>query len=50
MFGKNRNAKSTEELARNFVRAQTARVADLLETLTDLGQARKLSDDRYTTG
>jgi hypothetical protein len=41
---------TAEELARSFARAQTNRVADLLETLTDLGQARKLEDGRYTAG
>jgi hypothetical protein len=41
---------TAEELARSFTRARTNRIADLLETLTDLGQARKLGDDRYFMG
>jgi len=41
---------TAEELARSFTRAQTNRVADLLETLVTLGQARKLDGVRYTVG
>ncbi len=41
---------TAEQLARNFARARTDRVADLLETLVTLGQARKLEDGRYTSG
>jgi hypothetical protein len=41
---------TAEQLARNFARARTDRVADLLETLVTLGQARKLKDGRYTAG
>jgi hypothetical protein len=39
---------TAEQLARSFTRAQTSRVADLLETLATLGQARKLEDGRYS--
>ena len=38
---------TSEELARTFTRARTARVADLLETLAALGQARQMDDGRY---
>ncbi len=41
---------TAEQLARTFNRANTNRVADLLETLATLGQARQLEDGRYTTG
>jgi hypothetical protein len=41
---------TAEEFARTFSRARTDRVADLLETLTNLGQARQLDDGRYTSG
>ncbi len=41
---------TAEELARTFTRARTARVADLLETLAALGQARPLGDGRYSVG
>ncbi len=41
---------TAEELARTFTRARTDRVAELLETLAALGQARKMDDGRYTTG
>jgi hypothetical protein len=41
---------TAEQLARNFARARTDRVADLLETLVTLGQARTLEDGRYTVG
>ncbi|MCF7848437.1 MAG: hypothetical protein K9M45_06265, partial [Kiritimatiellales bacterium] len=41
---------TAEELARTFTRARTDRVADLLETLATLGQARKLEDGRYSAG
>lgn len=36
-----------ETLARQFTRANKARVGDLLETLASLGQARRLPDGRY---
>jgi hypothetical protein len=38
---------TSEQLARTFVRGQTKRVAELLETLVSLGQARELADGRY---
>ncbi|MFA6173950.1 MAG: DNA methyltransferase [Kiritimatiellales bacterium] len=41
---------TAEELARSFARARTDRVADLLETLVTLGQARQLEDGRYSAG
>jgi len=41
---------TAEELARTFARARTDRVADLLETLAALGQARKMDDGRYSAG
>ncbi|MEA2068416.1 MAG: class I SAM-dependent DNA methyltransferase, partial [Verrucomicrobiota bacterium] len=41
---------TAEELARTFSRARTDRVADLLETLAALGQARLLGDGRYSVG
>jgi len=39
-----------KELARTFTRARTDRVADLLETLAALGQARRMDDGRYLVG
>ncbi len=39
---------ATDTLAARFKRAQTERVAELLETLVIVGQARKLPDGRYT--
>ena len=36
-----------EELARTFSGARSDRVADLLDTLASLGQARRLEDGRY---
>ena len=36
-----------EQLARTFVRGQSKRVAELLETLVSLGQARALDEGRY---
>ena len=44
------NPVTPEELARTFTRARTDRVADLLETLATLNQARKLNDGRYLVG
>ena len=41
---------TAEQLARRFTRAQTQRVADLLETLATLGQAQKMEDGRYSAG
>jgi len=41
---------TAEELARTFTRARTDRVADLLETLAALGQARQMDDGRYSAG
>jgi len=41
---------TAEQLARTFSRARTDRVADLLETLAALGQARKMDDGRYLAG
>jgi len=41
---------TAEELARTFTRARTDRVADLLETLAALGQARRMDDGRYLAG
>ncbi len=38
-----------EELARTFSGARTDRVADLLDTLASLGQARRVEDGRYAT-
>ena len=38
-----------EELARSFTRSRADRVAELLETLTALGQARALDDGRYVS-
>ncbi len=38
---------TAEQLARTFVRGQSKRVAELLETLVSLGQARALDDGRY---
>jgi type I restriction-modification system DNA methylase subunit len=40
---------TAEQLARNFSRAQTKRVADLLETLATLGQAQRMDGGRYAT-
>jgi hypothetical protein len=39
--------RTPDQLARTFHRAPTARVADLLETLASLGQARAVADGRY---
>jgi len=39
---------TAEQLARTFNRAQTKRVADLLETLATLGQAQKMDGGRYS--
>ena len=39
-----------DELARPFTRARTDRVADLLETLAALGQARRMDDGRHSAG
>ncbi len=39
---------TTDNLTARFKRAQTDRVAELLETLVIVGQARKLPDGRYT--
>jgi hypothetical protein len=36
-----------DQLARSFQRARVDRVADLLETLVSLGQAREVADGRY---
>ena len=41
---------SADAIARQFTRARTDRIAELLDTLTTLGQARKLDDGRYTVG
>jgi len=41
---------TAEQLARTFTRARTDRVADLLETLAALGQARQMDDGRYLVG
>ncbi len=41
---------SAEELARSFNGAPTAQVADLLETLVTLGQARRSGQRRYAAG
>ncbi|WP_295436916.1 hypothetical protein [uncultured Thiodictyon sp.] len=41
---------SAAELARCFTRAPRARVAELLDTLTSLGHARRLEDGRYLPG
>jgi hypothetical protein len=38
---------TAEQLARTFVRGQSKRVAELLDTLVSLGQARALDDGRY---
>ena len=38
---------TAEQLARMFIRGQTKRVAELLETLVSLGQARGLDDGRF---
>jgi hypothetical protein len=38
---------TSEQLARTFIRGQSKRVAELLETLVSLGQARQLTDGRY---
>ena len=40
---------TAEQLARTFSRAQTKRVADLLETLATLGQAQKMDGGRYAS-
>ncbi len=36
-----------DRLARTFARARAAKVAEILEALASLGQARKLPDGRY---
>jgi hypothetical protein len=36
-----------EQLAKTFLRGQSKRVSELLETLVSLGQARELDDGRY---
>ncbi|MFO1349731.1 MAG: type IIL restriction-modification enzyme MmeI [Gammaproteobacteria bacterium] len=41
---------NTAEIARQFERAKPERVAELLETLAALGQARILEDGRFTIG
>lgn len=41
-------AVTSEEMARSFLRAPVARVAEVLETLDALGHARRLPDGRYT--
>ncbi len=41
---------SAADLAQQFTRAPRARVAELLDTLTSLGQARRLPDGRYLPG
>ncbi len=38
---------SAEQMARQFARASTPRVNELLQTLESLGQARRLEDGRY---
>jgi hypothetical protein len=38
---------TSEQLARLFLRANTHRVTDMLNTLVSLGQARMLEGDRY---
>ena len=38
---------TSDQLARTFVRGQTKRVAELLDTLVSLGQARRLEDGRF---
>ena len=40
---------TAEQLARTFSRAQTKRVADLLETLATLGQAQRMDGGRYAS-
>ncbi len=39
---------TADTLTARFKRAQTDRIAELLETLVIVGQARKLTDGRYT--
>ena len=41
---------SADAIARRFTRARTGRIAELLDTLVTLGQARKLDDGRYAAG
>ena len=41
---------AAEQLARSFVRAPRAKVAELLTTLAALGHARRLDDGRYLPG
>ena len=38
---------TSEQLARLFLRANTLRVTDMLDTLVSLGQARLLEEGRY---
>lgn len=38
---------STEQIARQFKRARTDRVQELLETLSTLGQVRSMGDGRF---
>lgn len=40
---------TAEQVARSFGRAQTKRVAELLDTLATLGQARATEDGRYAS-
>jgi hypothetical protein len=41
---------TAEQVARLFVRASAPRVAEILETLVSLGQARRLEGERYIPG
>jgi hypothetical protein len=41
---------TTEEVAKTFKGARRAQVTALLETLTSLGQAMQVGDDRYGVG
>lgn len=41
---------TAEEVARSFKGAAAAQVADLLETLAALGQARRAGEGRYGAG
>ena len=42
-----KGSNASEQLARTFVRGHTKRVAELLDTLVSLGQARELADGRH---
>ena len=44
------NPTQPRQIAQTFKRGKTQRVAELLDTLTALGQARQTEDGRYVGG